>query len=118
MLFQEDPGKPWRRHDFLLVEALQIMEQERCGQCGLPIWMCHDETGAAQFSIDEDHCVVKRDIDLRYERDSKKDIKTHGVAFLPRPFFVDGKSWVEVRDSYYTRQQELAKELREAEGQA
>lgn len=113
MLLHEDPGKPWRKHDFLLLEALQLMEQERCGQCGLPRWMCHDETGGVQFSIEEDECVAKREIDKRHEDDSKKDKKTHGISYYPSPFFVDGATWIDARDAYYTRQAELAKERAE-----
>ena len=110
MIFQEDPRGEWRRHDFLLLEALQLMEQERCGQCGLPVWMCHDETGLVQFSIEEDECIAKRDVDKKQEVESKKDKKSHGINYYPRPFFVEGASWVEVRDAHYERQAEIAKE--------
>ena len=101
MLFQEQPSKEWRKHDFLLLEALQIMEQERCGQCGLPRWMCHDETGNVQFSIEEDECVVKRDIDKKNEEAAEKKSKNHGISLTPSPYFVNGASWVDARDAYY-----------------
>lgn len=115
MLFQEQPGKKWRKHDFLLIEALEIMESERCGQCGLPRWQCHDETGDIQFRITEDVCVVKRDIDIKNEESSKAEAKNHGVSLLPEPFYVNGGDPVTLRDAYYEavkkRQEEREKEL-------
>lgn len=86
------------------------MEQERCGQCGLPIWQCHDDTGKVQFSVEQDTCVAKRQVELEQEKQTK-DKKLHGVNFYPSPFFVDGGTWVGVRDAYYEAQAEKAKLL-------
>ena len=119
MLFQEQPDKKWRKHDFLLIEALQIMEQERCGQCGLPRWMCHDETGKVQFRIEEDLCIVKRDIEIKNEQDQESGGKNHGISLQPEPFYVNGGDPISTRDAYYEtlkkRREEREKELAELE---
>lgn len=103
MLLHSDPRGEWITHDFLLLEALQIMEQERCGQCGLPVWMCHDESGDVQFSIEEDECVAKRDTDIRREKEGDSKKAAHGVNYYPSPYFVNDADWLSVRDGYYER---------------
>ncbi|QIK61797.1 hypothetical protein G7068_16150 [Leucobacter viscericola] len=89
------------------------MEQERCGQCGMPVWMCHDETGGVQFSIQEDECVAKREIDRRNDADSKKGKSAHGISLRPEPYYVDGATWLETRDTYYKTLVERASEAQE-----
>ena len=111
MLFQEDPRGEWRKHDFLLLEALQIMEQERCSQCGLPVWMCHDSTGGVIIEVESDECIAKRDVDKEQERASKKKNAEHGVSYYPNPKFVGGSDWLTVRDAYYREREQRAREL-------
>lgn len=56
MLFRTDPSEPWKGVDFALLLALQIMEDETCGQCGHPIWICRSERADVYFSVDKMKC--------------------------------------------------------------
>ena len=61
MILHKQPSKPWNKHDFLLLEAYQILEEERCGQCGLPKYICHSEDPEVRFRIEEDQCAAMVD---------------------------------------------------------
>lgn len=36
--------------------ALQILNEEKCGSCGLPIWIAHSENALMEFKLDHVVC--------------------------------------------------------------
>lgn len=73
MLFHEQPTDPWTELDFLLVEAMQILEDETCPECGNPIWVCRNESaGNVGFKVKIATCFAKAELDKWSEKDSKK----------------------------------------------
>lgn len=81
MLFHEQPSDPWTDLDFMLVEAMQILEEETCRECGNPIWICRNENAAnIGFKIKMATCYAKAEMDKWHEReDAKKNKpKRHG----------------------------------------
>lgn len=76
MLFHEQPDLPWTKFDFLLLEAYQILQDETCGMCGNPIWICRNEYATSVgFKIKSAKCFAKAELDRHQERESKKKNK-------------------------------------------
>jgi hypothetical protein len=81
MLFHEQPSDPWVPLDFLLVEAMEILEEETCAECGNPIWICRNENASnVGFKIKTAVCYAKYEFDKWQEaQEKKKDSgKKHG----------------------------------------
>lgn len=111
MIMGTQPREDWDEFDFLLIEAYQILEDERCGQCGLPTWICHNdmddpETHGAiiEIALEDDTCFVKREIDAENEQNSKNDSykAPHGTVSRPKVSHALGKPLdFRVREAYY-----------------
>lgn len=108
----------WGEWDYLLVEAVQQLENERC-RCGLPIYICHSDDPHIRFRVEEDVCEAKRVVDAFEERQQKSDPKykaPHGTALRPIPYTTDDSDFVSYRDDYYRsdyeRRQEVLESLR------
>jgi hypothetical protein len=83
MLFHEQPTEPWNEFDFLLVEALQILEDETCSECGNPIWVCRNEDASSiGFKVKTSTCFAKAELDRWQEREEKNKgkRKRHGQS--------------------------------------
>ena len=100
MLIGANSSKPWNRWDRLVAEAYEMYKSERCTQCGLPRWICHNESNEVQFHVDEDQCfaIVAKD---RVEGRDKDKTTPPGTVLRPRPYLVDGKELITLRDQYY-----------------
>lgn len=107
MILHTQPGKKWNKFDFLCIEAHQIVVNERCPQCGLPRWVCHNEDGDIGFRVVKDICYAKREIETVDESDQKqKKYKApKGVMARPEPFRYSGEPIDgDVREAYYRRE--------------
>lgn len=104
MILHTQPTKRWNAHDFLLLEAYQILEEERCQQCGLPRYICHNESSDVRFRIVEDTCaaMVEKDMYEEQKRGSDKDYRAPaGTTLRPEPYAVDGRDLTTFRTQYY-----------------
>ncbi len=73
MLFHEQPSDPWVPFDFMLIEAYQILQEETCGECGNPIWICHNERAEnVGFKVKKRRCFAKAELEKWQEREEKK----------------------------------------------
>jgi hypothetical protein len=93
MLFREQPTEPWTDLDFLLVEAMQILEEETCNECGNPIWICRNEAAAnVGFKIKTAVCFAKAEMDKWQEKESKKkdNAKNYGKYPYTVAYTYDG----------------------------
>jgi len=72
MLFHEQPSEPWNAFDFMLVEALQILEDETCGKCGNPIWICRNSDAThLGFKIKTSVCYASAEMEKWQEKKEK-----------------------------------------------
>jgi hypothetical protein len=109
MILHKQPTKPWNEHDFLLLEAYQILEEERCQQCGLPRYICHNESADLRFRIEEDTCaaMVEKESYEERKRSSNKDYKPPlGTTLRPVPYMEDGGEFTRLREPYYQAEAE------------
>lgn len=86
MLFHQQPTDPWSRADFKLLEAYQVLQDERCGDCGRSVWLCHSEDPSIQWDIQTQVCYASKALQEWSERQSKKKKKTHGQQPVPVPY--------------------------------
>ena len=68
--------------DIALALAFEILEQERCPQCGMYVWMCHTEDTDIQFDVVEDICEARRAVG---ERDEQIKDKKSWISLRPVP---------------------------------
>lgn len=92
--------KKWNKWDILVAGAYEITQREKCGQCGLPRWMCQNDSNEIQFSIkkDECHAIAAKE---KYEESHKKDKERPGVSLRPEPKMAEGRDPIELREPYY-----------------
>lgn len=88
----------------LIAEAYQILESERCSQCGYPRWICHNDDGDIGVDVTEDICYVKRELEnVDREKTSQKGyVAPAGVKAAPKVHRFSGKpfDW-KMREDYY-----------------
>jgi len=96
--------------DRALLEAYQILEDEKCPECGQPTWICRNDDANLQFTVKKDVCYAKRAVeeknaDLKSVKDSKERAKIRagwGAIEYPSPYMIDG-SPIPTRREYYDR---------------
>jgi hypothetical protein len=115
MILHTQPTKPWDKHDFLLIEAFEILEAERCGQCGLPKYICHSDDFEVRFRIEEDQCAAMVEKESYEERARGSDTSYKpplGTRLHPVPYMNDDTDFTRLREPYYlaerARQEEIA----------
>lgn len=103
MLFHEQPTDPWVPFDFLLLEAYQTLQEEICGECGNPIWICrNDEASNVGFKIKITKCYAKAELEQWQDKQGKKESNNKNFGEIPYvvPYTYD-ESPMPTRDSYY-----------------
>jgi hypothetical protein len=84
MLFHEQPTDPWIPFDFMLIEALQILEDETCNECGNPVWICRNENATnVGFKIKSTVCFAKAELEKWQEAQEKKNSSSRNYGELP-----------------------------------
>jgi hypothetical protein len=114
LILGKDSRKPWGKWDLLIAEAYQILQSERCGQCGLPIWICHSEDSDIEFDLIDDTCFATRERETVQEADSKSAgyEMPKGTVSHPVPFTRSKKPMeYEMREEYYVRRAEIRKAI-------
>lgn len=73
MILEEPDAYEWRPWiDYRLVEALQVLEEETCSQCGNPLWLCHSSSPNVDVEIGYDSCIVAEAVTKHNDKESKK----------------------------------------------
>lgn len=110
VILGRDSRRSWDKWDILLANAHQILENERCNQCGLPRYICHTEDEGVHFDVEVDFCGAKQEL-ARYEKNhGGKNGYTPppGSQLRPVPVMEDPeRDFAELRTPYY--QAEAAK---------
>ena len=102
IILGKNSNKPWDKWDILLAKAYQIMEAERCGQCGLPRWICYNDDSDILFDIEEDTCFAKRELDSLADGRGPDYKAPFGNQERPVPKrYSGGKFDAEVREAFY-----------------
>ena len=110
IVYGKPVGDEWDAMDRALIEAYQILDDERCPECGQPTWICRNDDPNIQFEVKKDICYAKRVIeeknaDLKSTKDPKERAKmkaSWGAIEYPAPFTIDG-SPLPTRQEYYAR---------------
>lgn len=94
----------WNEWDYLLIEAVQTLESERC-HCGLPVYICHSDDPHVRFRVEEDICEATKVTDAYEERQQKAGgdsyKRPHGSTLRPVPYTTDGSDLTRYRDAFY-----------------
>lgn len=111
-----DSNKPWNKWDILIATAYQIMEEERCSQCGYPVYICHNESSEIRFALRDDTCFAKAKVEKRNDDDSSrtKYKKPFGQVLAPEAYTPSGEDFVTYRESYYLAEQAKRKIVAES----
>lgn len=102
MILHTQPHKRWTEHDFLLLEAFNILEQERCRKCGHPKYICNNENSSVQFHVIEDHCYssdyIASQEAIRYPAGKERP---RGIELSAEAYMTDGSDLSALRGPYY-----------------
>lgn len=107
MVFHEQPTDPWTDADFRLLEAYQILQDETCGNCGHPIWLCR--SNEVLWAVRSATCQAERTVaewrDGRTDKDGKSTVKegTHPYSVPFVHTFDDSGNPVEDYDNLPSR---------------
>ena len=106
-ILRKNANGRWSEYDFLLAEAVELLESEYCQRCGQPRYLCHNESDEIRFRVRDGHCLATEQIEHRQKRNAEqKGYDPAGVNLIAVPYSVIGKPLSEYRDPYY---EELAK---------
>ena len=98
----------WDKKDRNLLEAYQILDDERCSECGNPVWICRNPDSNVQFTVKSDVCYGKRafeekNTDWSQFKNAKEKSKARsklGVIEYPQAFTLD-EGPLPTRREYY-----------------
>ena len=95
----------YTKWDYLIAEAYQIMQDERCSQCGYPRSVCQSESDDVRFRIELEECAATK-AKHDYENPSRgrngkaKEIPAGTVA-RPIAFSESGVDLATLRQPFY-----------------
>lgn len=106
-------NKPWDQWDRLLLEAYQILDDERCPKCGYPVYLCHSTDNDLDFILEDDACGVSAEVERKNAEIQKKNKGgQEGVSYRPIPHSISGRPLVSFREPYY-KQERIRREAME-----
>lgn len=116
MVYGTSATGEWDKRDRNLLEAYQIIEDERCGECGNPVWLCRSDDSNITFKIEKDICFAKRAYeeatqDMSQYKTAKERNKARskwGVIEYPKPVTLDETPLPTRRDFYERRTDKLS----------
>lgn len=99
------PFGKWTAMDWACLEAYQMVQNERCAQCGGPKWICHNEDGDIGFKVVEDICFATKEIETQDEKKQNRNSNykpPKGVRVRPEAFRYSGRPIDgDMREAYY-----------------
>lgn len=73
MVYHQQPDEEWTTLDFQLLEAYQVIEDEKCPQCGQPVWLCRSTDSNVEWTVKESICYSSR---AKEEKEARRNKKT------------------------------------------
>lgn len=106
MIHGAQPGE-WTREDVLLANALTVLENETCKECGIPAWWGYSTDNRILFKTETSHCYGCEELEKARDKASKdKSNKGFGDTIYPVPYMFGGKEPLPSRrESYESRRQ-------------
>lgn len=102
MLRHGNPNGAWTDYDYLLAEAIEVLDSEYCQMCGQPKWLCHTDSDEIQFRVYDDHCYATERIErIQKQNAEKKNYDGAGVRLVAAPYSTTGLPLSEYREPYY-----------------
>lgn len=90
LLKGRQPSDGWTPIDKKLVIAFQILEDETCNDCGVPIWIGHSDDESVVFEIKSRTCYACAEIESEQEREEKRSSKRkRGTSKGKKRFLAD-----------------------------
>lgn len=113
MILGANSLKPWNKWDRLLATAYQVLEMERCPQCGMYRWICNNEDSDIRFRLEHDFCGAKATVDYENEQNAKKPgyKPEAGVRLRPEFYVASGKDVSDYREPYYLNEMKRRQEI-------
>jgi hypothetical protein len=122
MILGTDNRDRWSKWDILLAQAYQILEDERCPQCGLPRYICQNDDRDIDFRVETEQCAAMEKKESFEQREQEKRDKKKGrngespkapsgVIVKPQPYTYSGVGLHTFRDSYYEREAQKRAEV-------
>lgn len=88
--------------------AFQILEDETCPDCGVPVWIGHSEDEAVEFDVKSRVCYACAEIESAQETEEKRRAKSktrHRETKGKKRFITrNEEKAIPSRDSYYRAQ--------------
>jgi hypothetical protein len=76
LLTDKQPSDGWSLTDKKLAIAFQILEEETCPDCGIPLWIGHSDDENIVFEIKSTVCYSCAEVEAARDKPSKrKDVK-------------------------------------------
>lgn len=114
MILGADNRKKYSHLDVMILQAYQILEDERCPQHGGPRWMCDHPDGKLNFKINDIYCRVASE--LKDEEDKRQKNEDKGIILRPEFYDRDDRPLESFRATYYEHKaREAAEEAEEAQ---
>lgn len=102
-ILRKNADGKWSEYDYLLAEALELLENEYCPRCGQPKYLCRNESDEIQFKVRDEHCYAAEAVEREQKRNAeKKNYDDAGVTLIAVPFSTQGRPLSEYRDRYYS----------------
>jgi hypothetical protein len=110
MLRDRQPSDGWSTADKKLAVAFQILEDETCPECGVPIWVGHSDDENVVFEVKSRVCYSCAEIETEQDREANRKNKRkptkgekHFVTTVPNEH-------IPSREAYYLAESEKFKE--------
>jgi hypothetical protein len=112
LILGKDSRKPWDRWDILLAKAYERFNEELCGQCGMPRYICHSSDRRIHFKLSRDECEANRVAESEQTRLTKAGVDTSGVRLGGEPYLLPdaveaGLEFVDFRRAYLVEQAKI-----------
>jgi hypothetical protein len=75
ILKDKQPSDGWSEVDKKLAVAFQILEDETCNDCGVPVWLGHNDDEHVVFDIKSRICYSCATIESEQEREQNRKSK-------------------------------------------
>jgi hypothetical protein len=82
MVLGEQPTGPWKDADRKLLRALQILEDETCGHCGNPVWLCHSEDSNLLWEVRTQVCYAQKEVQSWSEKNKDSRDLPYAVPYV------------------------------------
>ena len=74
ILESSNPYSSWERLDYIIQDAIFILEREVCPRCNNPIWICHSTDNSIDFKVVKRTCYATAELEDDEKAGKQKDL--------------------------------------------